>query len=129
MVRGQLTKRLQQQCALARPGMATDQDARARHQATAKHPIKLIESGAQPRQIHHGDLFQSLHGGHRARIACPAHRAGAGCFFGRGAQANFRQGIPGMALAALTLPLGEIGPTVIADKCSFCLRHGKLSGN
>ena len=25
--------------------------------------------------------------------------------------------------------LQEIGPTVIADKCGFCLRHAKLSGN
>ena len=72
-------RQLEQQRALADPGVAADQDQRAPHDAAAEHPVQLAEAGAgavQVPDLDAGERARSGRGGGTPRG--PARARGAG---------------------------------------------------
>src|SRR5690606_24659234 len=88
----------------------------------AKHQIQFVGAGGNARNFVDADVFKGFDGAIGGTGKTTAAATGAG---GLGAaEANLRQGIPGAAFAALSLPFGVIGAAVIADKgTGFFLAH------
>ena len=96
--RGHPPHRLEQERALADPGLAAEQRDRARDEPTAEHPVQLRDAGGPPRGGDGIDLGQ----GHD-------DAGGGGRAVGDGRRALLHQGGPGAALGTAAEPLRRLG--------------------
>ena len=123
--RRQVAHGLQQQGALAGAGIAPHQDGRSRHQAAPQHPVELLGPGRKARQVVQVDVLEHLCRGQCAgetRLVGRTARPGPAAAFSR-PQPDFRERIPGAAVAALPLPLGVVRAAVVADEGGFLFGH------
>ena len=112
---------LQQQGRFARPRVAADEDGRARHHTAAEHPIQLLEARAEAGDLCGRNFGQGLHlAADGAGITCVAGTLAGGS----DAQPDLGDGVPLLALAALTLPAGEVGATFGTNIGGFVFGHG-----
>src|SRR5690554_1047798 len=102
--------------------MAANQHHRSGHQAAAQYSVELRRAAGQTRQIFQADIGKCLHlTAHGPGIALLRSRASTA--FNRWPQAQLHHTVPGVALAALTLPFAKLGTAFVADKGCFLLGH------